>query len=56
MHIDHEGTGFKKMHRTKELYRCGFGEHWRRQIGDVNPNAFARQIGGCEVWKFYNKK
>ncbi|KAG0588493.1 hypothetical protein KC19_2G246800 [Ceratodon purpureus] len=36
------------MYRTPELYRCGLGEHWRRQIGDVHPTAFARQIGGSE--------
>jgi len=40
------------MHRRSELHKSGFGEHWRRQIGDVHPSAFARQIGGCEVRYF----
>jgi hypothetical protein len=37
------------MHHSQPLYRCGLEEHWRRQIGDLQPNSFARVIGGCEV-------
>lgn len=36
------------MYPRQNLYECGLGEHWRLQIGDVSPAAFARQIGGCE--------
>jgi len=36
------------MHHSQPLYRCGLEEHWRRQIGDLQPNSFARVIGGCE--------
>lgn len=32
----------------KEPYRCGHGELWRREIGDLSPSAFAHKIGGCQ--------
>lgn len=50
-----EGIGSRKMQQLQQLYRCGLGEHWRRQIGDVHPSAFARNIGGCEVCVFLPK-
>eukprot|EP00246_Nothoceros_aenigmaticus_P001171 TRINITY_DN1156_c0_g1_i2.p1 TRINITY_DN1156_c0_g1~~TRINITY_DN1156_c0_g1_i2.p1 ORF type:complete len:486 (+),score=59.71 TRINITY_DN1156_c0_g1_i2:283-1740(+) len=31
-----------------EVYRCRQEELWRRQIGDVRPEAFSRKIGGCQ--------
>ncbi|KAJ7531058.1 hypothetical protein O6H91_14G030900 [Diphasiastrum complanatum] len=31
-----------------EPYRCGIKEVWKRQIGDIQPSAFAHRIGGCQ--------
>lgn len=42
-------TIVRAMHKS-EIYRCRQEEIWRRQIGDVRPEAFSRKIGGCQVF------
>lgn len=36
------------MMKGLDMYRWDLKEHWGREIGSVQPLAFARRVGGCE--------